>query len=84
MECDFSGFESQFDEEVPNFDDVIDVTTLTWQEVMELSEEVSQKLIKEGQALVPREQWARDAQSLREACRVDLQRRIVEQNERGA
>ena len=81
MEDDLSGFESQFNDEIfDGLDEIIDVSTLEWQEIISLSEEANQKLIQGGQALAPKDQWARDAHSFREACRVQLQRRIGGQN----
>lgn len=74
---DFEDIVSGLQEEFANIDtsDVVDMTTLSLQELLDVAATTEEDLLNGRQAVFPREQWARDMHSLRYAARMELMRR---------
>lgn len=73
---DFLSFaESQFEGHEPDLTGLIDYTKLSIQELTELHIDAVQKLMGTGEALMPVRGELMDADSVRRACRAELNRR---------
>ena len=57
---------------------VVDVSTLSNQDLIDQGADALQKLLDSGQAINPREQWARDLHSLRNAIQIEMRKRELE------
>lgn len=55
--------------------DVIDMTELSMEELLQIVADETEALMDDGQAIRPRTQQARDSHSLRAAARIEIQRR---------
>lgn len=74
---DFEDIVSDFDIDISVDDEeVIDVTLLTFEELVEFKEYLEQELYAKEEALNPTSQESRDKHSLRNAIQVELSRRI--------
>ena len=55
--------------------DVVDVSKLNIKELLEVITTADEMLLDASQAVRPREQWARDLHSLRNAAQIEYRRR---------
>ena len=73
---DFDNFMMQaFGGAIAEPDDVVDVTKLSTEELMDLISDITDELFNAGQAINPQDQWARDKHSLRNAVQIELRKR---------
>ena len=73
---DFVNFmEEAFGGAIAEPDDVVDVTKMSTEELMDLISDITDELFNAGQAINPQAQWARDKHSLRNAVQIELRKR---------
>ncbi len=73
---DFDNFMKEaFGDSFQEPDDVVDVTKLSTEELMDLISDITDELFNAGQAINPKDQWARDKHSLRNAVQIELRKR---------
>lgn len=56
-------------------EDVVDVSTMTNEELLNQGSDILEELLKAGQAINPTTQWARDKHSLRNAIQIEIRKR---------
>ena len=61
--------------------DVVNVRELTLDQLVEIIALSGEDLMNARQSIFPKEQWARDAHSLRSACLVEQQRRLNQKHQ---
>ena len=73
---DFDNFmKESFGESIAEPDDVVDVSKLSTEDLMDLISDITDELFNAGQAINPKDQWARDKHSLRNAIQIELRKR---------
>lgn len=73
---DFDSIVAGLEEELDlDTEDVVDMTTLSIKELLDIATSTEENLLDRLEAVRPRSQWGRDQHSLREAARLELKRR---------